>query len=337
MGTPLVQRPRRLRRSAALREMVGEVSLAPARWIQPLFVVAGRGVERPIHGLAEQRHLSPDRVAAAAAELQELGIGGVLLFGQAPRAARDPSGRAAWDPDGPVPQAIAAVKQAAPDLVVAADVCLCAYVDHGHCGIVRDGRVDNDLTLPALARAAVCYARAGADVVAPSDMMDGRVAALRAALDGEGLVETAILSYTAKYASVLYGPFREAEDSAPAFGDRRTYQMDPRNGREALREAALDAAEGADLLMVKPALWYLDVVRALAARADRPVLAYQVSGEWAMLHAAAAQGAFDLDDALLESLTALGRAGAAAVVTYGAARAARALTGRRRALALAPA
>jgi porphobilinogen synthase len=312
------ERPRRLRRTAALRRLVAETAVTPDKLIQPLFIVPGRGERRPIPSLPGQFHLSPDEAAKEARALAALGVGGVLLFGLP--ATKDAAGSSAKDPEGPVPLAVAAIKAAVPDLPVFTDVCLCEYTDHGHCGIVVDGQVDNDATLPHLAEMAVVHARAGADVVAPSDMMDGRVRAIRQALDEEGFPHVAVLSYAAKYASAFYGPFREAAGSAPAFGDRRSYQMDPANGREALREIRLDLAEGADAVMVKPALPYLDVIARARAVVDVPLFAYQVSGEYAMIEAAAAAGLLDREGALLESLTAIRRAGADAIITYYARR-----------------
>ncbi len=267
--------------------------------------------------------LSPDVAAAEAAQLAELGIGAVLLFGIPD--AKDADGTGAWDPDGPVPAAIAGIKKAVPSLSVWADVCLCEYTDHGHCGVLDDDSVDNDATLPRLGRAAVAYAMAGADVVAPSDMMDGRVAAIRGALDGAGWTQTAIVSYAVKYASAFYGPFREAAGSTPQRGDRRGYQMDPPNVREAIREALADVEEGADMVMVKPGLPYLDVIRAVRERVDVPVAAYQVSGEYAMLCAAAERGWVDRPRAAMETAIALRRAGADIVITYFARELAKAL------------
>jgi porphobilinogen synthase len=313
---PGVQRPRRLRTTAAVRDLAAETDLTVGRLIQPLFVVPGEGVRRPIGSLRGQDHLSVDRLPEVVEPLLEAGVGGVVLFGLPPAGAKDAVGTAALDPEGAVPRAVALLRARYPGLWIATDVCLDAYTDHGHCGIVEGERVLNDETLPRLAEMALVHARAGADAVAPSDMMDGRVEAIRRRLDGAGETETAILSYAVKYASSLYAPFREAEDSAPAFGDRRSYQMDPRNAREALREAALDMAEGADMLMVKPAGPYLDVLYRVSAMSDRPVFAYQVSGEYAMLVAAAEAGVIDYERALLESVVAIRRAGAQAILTY---------------------
>ena len=313
------RRLRRLRTTPALREMLAEVRLHRRDLIAPLFVRPGSGEKRPIASLPEQFQFSPDTAAPAAARLADLGIPAVLLFGIP--AAKDPAGSGAWDPAGPVPQAIARIRRQAPGMVVIADVCLCEYTDHGHCGplaVRPDGAtdVDNDAALELLARTAVAYAGAGADVVAPSDMMDGRVGAIRQALDGEGLIHTAILAYAVKFASALYGPFRDAAGSAPQFGDRRTYQMDGRSPRQAALEVALDAAEGADMVMVKPAGAYLDVIQAVRAACDLPLAAYHVSGEYAMIMAAADRGWLDRRDAALEITTAIKRAGADLIITY---------------------
>lgn len=315
--TPTV-RPRRLRTSAAMRSLVRETRLRPSALVAPLFVVPGLDRREPIPSLPGQARLSPDLVVEEARGLAALGIGGVLLFGVPD--GRDPTGASAADPAGPVPAALRALVAADLPLVLVADVCLCEYAAHGHCGAVAPGprgtRIDNDGALPLLADAAETYALAGADVVAPSAMMDGQVAAIRAALDEAGAVETAILAYASKHASALYGPFREAAGSAPAFGDRRSYQMDPANGREAMREMALDLAEGADALMVKPALTSLDLLARARDRFDVPLAAYQVSGELAMLEAAAARGWLDRRAAALECLTAIVRGGADIVITY---------------------
>ncbi|HEY3428860.1 MAG TPA: porphobilinogen synthase, partial [Acidimicrobiia bacterium] len=299
---PIV-RPRRLRMRAAIRRAVAETRLHPAQFVLPVFVVAGEGVRNPIASMPGHFQLSIDQIALLAKEAESVGVGGMLFFGIPDR--KDEEGSSAWDPDGPVPRAIAAVANAAPELVRWADVCLCEYTSHGHCGPLRGEVVDNDSALPLLAKAALAYADAGADVIAPSDMMDGRVAAIRAALDERGHQETVICSYAVKYASGYYGPFRDAAGSAPAFGDRRSHQMDPPNRREAIREAQIDVAEGADMVMVKPAGPYLDVVAAVRARVEVPVVAYQVSGEFAMIEAAAAQGWIDRDRVILESLTGI--------------------------------
>ena len=315
-------RPRRLRMRSALRRVVAETRLSPAQFVLPVFVVDGQGIRNPIQSMPGHAQLSVDQVALVAKEAEAAGIGGMMFFGIPEH--KDEIGSSSWDPGGPVPRAIEAVAGAAPDLVRWADVCLCEYTSHGHCGPLRGEVVDNDSALPLLARAAVAYADAGADVVAPSDMMDGRVGVIRSALD-EGHSDTVICSYAVKYASGYYGPFREAAGSTPAFGDRRSHQMDPRNVLEAFREAQLDVAEGADLVMVKPAGPYLDVVRAVAHQVEVPVVAYQVSGEFAMIEAAAANGWIDRDRVMLESLTGIVRAGARIVLTYFALDAARLL------------
>ena len=320
-GEADVQRPRRLRRSAGLRRLVRETRLSVDRLLYPMFVVPGQGVEREIGSLPGQMQRSVDRIGAAAREVADAGIQGVLLFGQA--AVKSPAGDEASSPDGAVQEAIGAIKAAAPELVVFTDVCLCAYTDHGHCGVLDGRTVDNDASVERIADVALSHARAGADVVAPSDMMDGRVGAIRAALDEQGLTETSIMAYAAKYASAFYGPFREASGSAPAFGDRRSYQMDPGNVREAVREVGLDLDEGADIVMVKPALTYLDVVAKVRAAYDAPLAAYLVSGEFAAIKAAAARGWLDERAAALEALTAVARAGADIIVTYWAPEAAR--------------
>ncbi|MFN2384562.1 MAG: porphobilinogen synthase [Gemmatimonadota bacterium] len=308
------QRSRRLRRTPALRALVRETGLDPAHLIQPLFVRSGRGVREPIAALPGQLRFSPDEVVREAAELAERGLGGVLLFGLP--ESKDGEGSGAWDARGPVAAALAALRAASTGLVLAADVCLCAYTDHGHCGVLAGTGVDNDATLPLLARAAAAYAAAGADIVAPSAMMDGQVAALRAGLDAEDHDEVAIMGYSAKYASAFFGPFREAADSAPSTGDRRGYQMDAANAREARREIAADLDEGADIIMVKPALAYLDVIREAADTFDAPIAAYSVSGEYAMVKAAAERGWLDERAAALELLTAIRRAGADILITY---------------------
>ena len=317
----LKQRPRRLRRSAAMRALVRETRLAPQQMVMPMFVIEGHDREQPIPSLPGHSRLSADRAVAVAHDLATLGVGGVLLFGIPD--AKDDDGRAAADPRGPVAATLRAMREAGLPLVLAADVCLCEYTTHGHCGVIVDGDVDNDATLPLLAEAAICYAEAGADLVGPSGMMDGQVAAIREGLDEAGHQRTAIVAYASKAASAFYGPFREAAGSAPAFGDRRGYQMDFANGREALREMELDAAEGADILMVKPALTSLDLLARARARFDLPLAAYHVSGEVAMLEAAAAKGWIDRRAAALETLIAIERAGADIVITYLAADAAR--------------
>jgi porphobilinogen synthase len=318
-----VTRPRRLRRSAALREMVRETRLAPTDLIYPLFVRHGKGVRTEIGSMPEQFHLSPDTLVEEVGAAREDGVRAVLLFGIP--EAKDETGSEAWDDGAAVQTGVRALKKAYPDVLVVTDICLCEYTSHGHCGVVHDGRVLNDPTLELLAQTAVSHAKAGADLVAPSDMMDGRVGAIRSALDGEGFDDIAILSYAAKYASAFYGPFREAAGSAPQFGDRRSYQMDPGNVEEALREVALDIEEGADLVMVKPALAYLDVIRRVKDTFGMPVAAYNVSGEYSMLLAAAQRGWIDRERAILETLTAIKRAGASILLTYHAREAARLL------------
>ena len=321
----LIQRPRRLRRTPALRRMVRETTLSVDHLIAPLFVAAGSGIVRPIRSMPGYAQLSVDQLDLEINEIAELQIPAVLLFGIP--AHKDPIGSSGWDPDGPVPQAIRAIKQRAPQLIVIADVCVCEYTSHGHCGILAEapgsGDVLNDPTLDILARCAVAYADAGADIVAPSAMMDGQVAAIRSALDAAGHTQVAILSYAAKFASAFYGPFREAAESTPAFGDRRAYQMDPANRREALREVDLDVTEGADMIMVKPAGAYLDIISAVRQRYHLPLAAYQVSGEYAMIKAAAQLGWLDERRAALESLIAIRRAGADMIITYFAKDAAR--------------
>ena len=316
-------RLRRLRRTPALRAMVRETKLAVDDLILPLFVCPGAGVEKPVSSMPGVSQQSVDRIVEACRAAAGDGIGAVILFGLP--EWKDAEGSAAWADEGVVQRACRALKEALPDLVVVVDVCFCEYTDHGHCGVLIGHEVDNDATLKNLARQAVSLAKAGADVIAPSDMMDGRVAAIREALDGEAFSATPILSYAAKFASGFYGPFREAAESTPSFGDRRAYQMDPANGREAVREAALDVEEGADLLMVKPALPYLDVIAALRYEFDLPLAAYHVSGEYAMLKAAAERGWIDYDRTMMESLVAIRRAGADLILTYCAREAARLL------------
>jgi porphobilinogen synthase len=314
MATFPVTRLRRFRRTAPLRSLVRETRLDPADLVFPLFVAAGEAVSDPLPGLAGISRRSVDELVTEAARVQALGIGAVLLFGIPEE--KDDVGSGAYDDDGIVQQALRALRAEVPGLVLMTDVCLCEYTDHGHCGLVEDGDIVNDASLDLLARTAVSHAEAGADAVCPSDMLDGRVGALRTALDDGGFERTPIVAYSAKYASAFYGPFREVADSAPAFGDRRSYQMDPSNVREALRECELDLEEGADAIMIKPALPYLDVIAAARARFDAPLLAYNVSGEYAMVKAAAAQGWLDERAAVLESLIAIKRAGADAIVTY---------------------
>ena len=313
--SPGSQRPRRLRRTATLRDLVRETTLAPDDLVCPFFVVPGHAVRNPVISMPGVSQLSVDLLTAEARELDSLGIKAVILFGIP--SAKDPLGVESYAEDGVVQQAIRVLKDATPDLVVMTDVCMCEYTDHGHCGLLGpDGDVLNDETLEILGRIAISHAEAGADVVAPSGMIDGMVGAVRAALDADGLERVAILSYAVKYASAFYGPFRDAAEGAPAFGDRRSHQMDPGNAREALREASLDVDQGADALMVKPALGYLDVVRAVRERSELPLAAYNVSGEYAMVKAAAANGWLDERAVVLEVLTGIRRAGADLVVTY---------------------
>jgi porphobilinogen synthase len=314
-------RLRRLRTTANLRAMVRETTLSPANFIYPLFVVHGRDVYEEIPSMPGVYHQSIDHLAREIDELAALRIPAVLLFGVP--AHKDPLGQENFADDGIVQQAARAIKQANPDILVMTDVCMCEYTDHGHCGIVRDGDILNDETLDILGKVAVSHANAGADVVAPSGMMDGMVHAIRAALDSAGHTQVSILSYAVKYASAFYGPFRDAAQSAPAFGDRRSHQMDPANVREAMREAQLDVDEGADMLMVKPALAYLDVIRRVRDRFDLPLAAYNVSGEYSMIKAAAARGWLDEQRVTLETLTAIRRAGADVILTYHAKDAAR--------------
>jgi porphobilinogen synthase len=322
-------RMRRLRRTESLRALVRETAIAPGDFIYPLFICPGESVRREVSSMPGVFNLSVDEAVREAEECAALGIGGLLFFGLP--ESKDETGTGAWDENGIVQQALRALKKsaAAKRLVLISDVCLCEYTSHGHCGIVVQSGgahdVDNDPTLELLARTAVSHAKAGADVVAPSDMMDGRVATIRRALDGEGLTNTPILSYASKFASAFYGPFREAADSAPQFGDRRSYQMDAANPREALREIELDLDEGADMILMKPAMPYLDIVRAARERFGVPIGAYQVSGEYSMLHAAFQKGWLDRDRAMLESLLGIRRAGADFIVTYFAKDAARIL------------
>ena len=318
----LSQRPRRLRRTSALRDMVAETRLDPRQFIYPLFAVSGANRCEEIEALPGQRRLSPDLLVAEAERAWHEGVRSVLIFGMPD--AKDPEGREAANPNGPVQEAVRALKRALPEMIVMTDVCLCGYTTHGHCGVVGEGgEICNDPTLAFLADAALSHAEAGVDFVAPSDMMDGRVGAIRRRLDDAGLANTGIMAYSAKYASAFYGPFREAVDSAPQFGDRRSYQMSPTNRREALREALLDAGEGADIIMVKPALSYLDVIADVRAALDRPVAAYNVSGEYSLIKAAAARGWVEERAATLEVLTSIARAGADLILTYHAREAAR--------------
>ena len=313
-----------MRRNGLLRSFAQETRLSPQNFIYPLFVCPGSGVKREIASMPGNYHFSLDRIGEECKEVASLGIPAVLLFGIP--ESKDERGSGAYGDDSIVARATRAIRKAVGnELLIACDVCLCEYTSHGHCGLVKDGDVDNDSTLALLAQAALSYARAGADIVAPSDMMDGRVRALREALDGASLTHAAILAYSAKYASAFYGPFREAADSAPQFGDRRSYQMDPANQREALREIALDIEEGADMVMVKPAMPYLDVIAKARERFDCPLAAYQVSGEYSMIVAASERGWLDRERAMMESLTAIRRAGADVILTYFAKDAARLL------------
>jgi porphobilinogen synthase len=307
-------RMRRLRRTPTVRRMLRETTLSPDDLIYPLFVIHGENVNNPIASMPGCAQLSIGNLLAEVREVAQLGIPAVLLFGIP--AHKDSAATAAYDPEGIVQLAVKAIKDEAPDLLVITDVCLCEYMDHGHCGVVQDGEVLNDVTLELLSKMAITHAEAGADVVAPSDMMDGRVAAIRNALDDEGLVDAAIMAYSAKFASAFYGPFRDAAESAPAFGDRKTYQMDPPNGEEAVREVLLDIEEGADIVMVKPALPYLDVIRAVKQETRFPLAAYSVSGEYAMLKAAAEKGWLDEERCVLEAMTGIKRAGADLIITY---------------------
>jgi porphobilinogen synthase len=326
MAHPLY-RPRRLRESTLIRRMVRETRLGVENLILPLFAVHGRGVREPIGSMPGVFLLSLDELAKEAKDVAGMGIPAVLLFGVP--ASKDPRGSEAYSEDGIVQQAARMVKETIPDLLVATDVCLCQYTSHGHCGVVEDGRVRNDASVDLIARVAVSHVEAGADLVAPSDMMDGRVAAIREALDEAGYLETPIMAYSAKYASAFYGPFREAAESAPQFGDRRSYQMDPANSIEALREVGLDVDEGADIVMVKPALPYLDVIARVKQEFGIPLAAYSVSGEFAMIKAAARLGWLDEERVVMESLTAIRRAGADLIITYLAKDAARLLERQR--------
>ena len=318
-----VQRPRRLRSTEAIRRLVRETRLAPSQFILPLFVCSGEGIRREISSMPGNAQLSIDNLMREGEECKRLGLGGLILFGIPEE--KDELASGAYASDGIVQRAVLALKQNVPGLLVMTDVCNCEYTSHGHCGLVKNGDVDNDETIQWLAKTAVSHAKAGADVVAPSDMMDGRVDAIRSALDQAGYSNTPILSYAAKYASVFYGPFREAAESTPQFGDRRSYQMDPANAREALREITLDLEEGADMIMVKPAMPYLDIIREARMQFDVPIGAYQVSGEFSMIMAAAQKGWLDLDRTVIESLTSIRRAGADFTLTYFAKQAAKLL------------
>ena len=310
----LAIRPRRLRSSDTLRRMVRETRVSPDSLIYPLFLIEGENIKEPVPSLEGQWRYSPDRICEEIEECMTAGVKRVLLFGIP--AHKDACGSSAWDPNGVVQQGIRAIKAKFPDCYVITDVCMCEYTDHGHCGILHDHEVDNDETLRVLAKTALSHAQAGADMVAPSDMMDGRIAAIRQALDDNGYKNVPIMSYSAKYASAFYGPFRDAAGSAPAFGDRRGYQMDPHNRREAMKECALDVEEGADILMVKPALSYLDIIRECSDAFDLPMAAYSVSGEYAMIKAAGKAGLIDEHRVMCESALSIFRAGADILITY---------------------
>lgn len=313
MGFPKT-RMRRLRTSASMRRLVRETAVSVDDLVYPLFVREGEGIKEPIKSMDGCFHFSPDTIVAEAAEVASLGIPAVLLFGLP--AKKDPTGSQAWAENGVVQQAIKAIKKQTPDLLVITDVCLCEFTDHGHCGVIKDGTVDNDPTCELLAKMALSHAQAGADIVAPSDMMDGRVRYIREALEENGFKDLAIMSYAAKYASAFYGPFRDAAESAPAFGDRRGYQMDAANSDQAMAEIALDIKEGADIVMVKPALAYMDIIYRARQRFDCPIAAYNVSGEYMMVKSSAAAGLADEEATMMEVLTSLKRAGADILITY---------------------
>ncbi len=318
-----VHRMRRLRATARLRDLVRETQIDPKQFILPLFVCPGEGIRKEIGAMPDNYQLSVDELVRECREVQALGVGGIILFGLP--ESKDEIASGAYDDNGIVQRAIRALRRETKDLLIVTDVCNCEYTSHGHCGLIKNNDVDNDATLQWLAKTALSHARAGADIVAPSDMMDGRVAAIRAALDGNGFETTPIMAYSAKFASVFYGPFREAAESAPQFGDRRSYQMDPANAREAMREIELDLEEGADIIMVKPAMPYLDLICRARQRFDVPIAAYQVSGEYSMIVAAARNGWLEYDRAMMESLTSIVRAGAGTILTYFAKPAARLL------------
>ena len=322
----MIIRPRRLRRTPGIRDMVRETSLSVKDLIFPIFVKHGKGVKAPIPSMPGQFHFSPDTIIKEVEEIHSLGIPAVLLFGLPEK--KDPVGSCAYKEDEAVQTSVSSIKDKFPDMVVITDVCLCEYTDHGHCGIIRDGRVDNDATLEILARQALSHAKAGADFVAPSDMMDGRVEAIRDELDLKGFQDTGIISYAVKYASAFYGPFREAADSAPQFGDRAGYQMDPANANEAVKEALLDMEEGADMIMVKPALPYLDIIRRVRDECLLPLVAYNVSGEYSMIKAGEQMGWLDGKRTMMEALTCIKRAGSDLIITYFAKDAASVLKGK---------
>lgn len=308
-------RMRRLRKSESMRRLVKGVNLSVDNLVYPLFVCSGKGMEKPIESMTDCFHFSPDKIVDETKEVFDLGIPAVLLFGLPEK--KDSKGSQAYDDNGTVQQTIRNIKKAIPDLLVITDVCLCAYTDSGHCGIIKDGNIDNDATCEILAKIALSHAKAGADMVAPSDMMDGRVGVIRKSLDESGFIDTAIMSYSAKYASAFYGPFRDAADSAPAFGDRKTYQMDiAASAKQAMKEIELDIAEGADIVMIKPALPYLDIISQAKQRFDVPIAAYNVSGEYMMINTAAQQGVFNRKSVIIETLTAIKRAGADIIITY---------------------
>lgn len=322
MGFPEI-RMRRLRTNGSVRRLVRETSLSADDLIYPLFVRQGKGLKEPIESMTDCFHFSPDTIAAEAFEVAELGIPAVLLFGLPDK--KDETGSQAWDETGAVQLAIKEIKKAAPELLIITDVCLCAYTESGHCGVIKDGKIDNDATCELLARTALSHAQAGADVVAPSDMMDGRVGFIREVLEKNGFHETGIMSYAAKYASAFYGPFRDVADSTPAFGDRKSYQMDPANSNQAMQEIALDIEEGADIVMVKPALCFLDIIHRARQQFDCPIAAYNVSGEYMMLNSAVEAGLLEKQAAMLEVLYSIKRAGADIIITYFAKEAAKLL------------
>ena len=322
MGFPEI-RMRRLRTNGSVRRLVRETSLSADDLIYPLFVRQGKGLKEPIESMTDCFHFSPDTIAAEAFEVAELGIPAVLLFGLPDK--KDETGSQAWDETGAVQLAIKEIKKAAPELLIITDVCLCAYTESGHCGVIKDGKIDNDATCELLARTALSHAQAGADVVAPSDMMDGRVGFIREVLEKNGFHETGIMSYAAKYASAFYGPFRDVADSTPAFGDRKSYQMDPANSNQAMQEIALDIEEGADIVMVKPALCFLDIIHRARQQFDCPIAAYNVSGEYMMLNSAIEAGLLEKQAAMLEVLYSIKRAGADIIITYFAKEAAKLL------------
>jgi len=307
-------RMRRLRKSEAMRRLVRETAVSSDNLVYPLFVKQGKGLKEPIRSMSNCFHFSPDTIAAEAKEVFSLGIPAVLLFGLPSK--KDSTGSEAWSENGAVQQAVREIKDAVPELLVITDICLCEYTDHGHCGVIKDGKIENDASCELLAKVALSHAQAGCDIVAPSDMMDGRIKFIREALEENGFHDTVIMSYAAKFASAFYGPFRDAAESAPAFGNRKTYQMDPADARQALAEIALDIEEGADIVMVKPALLFLDIIAKARQRFDTPIAAYNVSGEYMMLNCAAEKGLLDRTAAIIEMLTSIKRAGADIIITY---------------------